>query len=177
MKKTKKLKKLLSLCLIAVTFVTMLVVPANAASSTIRCYTISTGNTTAYSSASLKTKSGTIYASDELYIVATSSSYSNSIKVSYPTSSGRKTGWISKSKVVLATTGKTRYAKQKITTYRRNSTANTYGYISKGDKVTVIGTKGSYTQVKYPVSTGYKFAWIKTTDANKYLSTSVIIVL
>ncbi|MCD7837601.1 MAG: hypothetical protein LUG65_01660 [Clostridiales bacterium] len=30
MKKTKKLKKLLSLCLIAVTFVTMLVVPANA---------------------------------------------------------------------------------------------------------------------------------------------------
>ncbi|MCD8050957.1 MAG: hypothetical protein LUE89_04675 [Clostridiales bacterium] len=173
----KKLKKLLSLCLIAATFAAMLVVPANAASSTIRCYTISSGNTTAYSSASLKTKSGTIYASDELYVVATSSSYPNSIKVSYPTSSGRKTGWISKSKIVLSSTGKTKWATKKITTYRRNSTAKTYGSISKYDKVTVLGTKGSYTQVKYPISGGYKFAWIKTTDANKYLSTSVIIVL
>ncbi|MCC8075784.1 MAG: hypothetical protein LIO95_07595 [Clostridiales bacterium] len=164
MKKMKKLKKLLSLCLIAATFVTMLVVPANAASSTIRCYTISSGNTTAYSSASLKTKSGTIYASDELYVVAKSSSYPNSIKVSYPTSSGRKTGWISKSKIVIALTGTTAYATGKMTTYRRASTANTYGYISKGDKVIVIGKRGSYTQVKYPVSNGYKFAWVKTSE-------------
>ncbi|MCD8147888.1 MAG: hypothetical protein LUD84_11555 [Clostridiales bacterium] len=169
----KKLKKLLSLCLIAATFVTMLVVPANAASSTIRCYTISSGNTTAYSSSSLKTKSGTIYGSDELYVLSTSGS---KVKVSYPTSSGRKTGWISKSKIVVATSGKTKYAWKKITTYRRASTANTYGYISKGDKVTVIGTKGSYTQVKYPISGGYKFAWIKTSDA-QYLSIATLKII
>ena len=37
------------------------------------------------------------------------------------------------------------------------------------DVVKVLGTYGNYTQVKYPVSGGYKYAFITTANANAYI--------
>lgn len=56
-----------------------------------------------------------------------------------------------------------------VTTYRRASANQSYGYIAKGDSAKVLGASGSYTQIKYPVSGGYKYAFIRTTDLNTYL--------
>lgn len=166
-------KRILSLFLAVVTVISLFTVPASAwSAANTKCYTISSGNTTAYTSTSLTTKVGTIYGSDELSILGVYNTNNGVVfKVRYPISNGTKNGYISSSKVLVSTNAKTRYATKKITTYRRNSTSNTYGSISANDEVLVLGTKGSFTQVRYPVSGGYKFAWITNSDANSYLKT------
>ena len=142
--------------------------PVMAATPFIKCYTITTGNTVVYNSTSTSSgRRGTIFGSDEIKITE---AYSNGfLKVEYPTAKGTKSGYILKSDVVTSTSGTTKYATAKITTYRRNSTSSTYGSIYKNDSVMVLGSRGSFTQVRYPISGGFKFAWIKTTDANNYL--------
>lgn len=129
-----------------------------AASSTTKCYTISTGNTQVYSDTGLTKKYGTIYDTDELTVGTVKSSYS---KVTYPIAGGKtKTGYIKTSAILLSTTGSSYTSGGKVTTYKRPGGAE-YGYISKGDKVTKLGVKGSYTQVRYPVSGGYKYGFIR----------------
>ena len=137
----------------------------------IKCYTITTGNTKVYNSTSKSSgRRGTIYGSDEIKIL---SAYSNGfLLVDYPTSWGRKNGYILKSDVVIKLSGTTKYAAKKITTYRRNSTTNSYGSIYKDDEVMVLGSRGDFTQVRYPISGGFKFAWIRNSDANYYLKNS-----
>jgi surface antigen len=165
----KALRKFVSILLV-VAVTCSFITSSFAASSTRKCYTISASNTTVYSNTGLSTRYGTIYPTDELTVVTVTSRY---CKVTYPVSGGTKTGYIPTSAILTGTSSSnTKIASAKITTYRRNSTSNTYGSISKGDTVAILGTKGSYTQVKYPVSSGYKYAFIKTSDANSYLGTS-----
>ena len=145
---------------------------AFAATATRKGYTISNSNVTAYSDTALTKKLGTIYPTDELVILDVTSKY---VKLTYPISGGTKTGYVPTSAVLMQTSGTNKTATAKITTYRRNSTSSTYGYIAIGDNVLLLGTKGDYTQVKYPVgSNSYKYAFIKTGDANKYLGTGKV---
>lgn len=132
------------------------------AASTRKGFTINTGNTQVYSNTALTKKGGTIYDSDELIILNVTSSYS---QVSYPiTGTNRyKTGYIRTSAILLSTGGKTYTAVRKATTYKRPGGAS-YGYVAKGDKVMELGRKGGYIQLKYPVSGGFKYAFVREAD-------------
>lgn len=135
----------------------------------VKCFTISTGNNTpAYSSSSLKTKIGTIYGTDELYVYSINDSWAY---VSFPTSKGRKYGYISTS--VITKNNKSHSsgnATAKITTYKRAGSIS-YGYVSAGDYVMKIAESGNYSQIFYPVGAMWKLAWISTSNYNKYVST------
>lgn len=140
------------------------------AASTRKCYTIVNGNTAVYSNTALTKRYGTIYKSDEITVISVTGKYS---KVSYPVSGGRtKTGYISTGSILTGTTGNTYVAKAKITTYRRPG-GSSYGYITSGDRVMVLGSYGSYTQVKYPVKGGYKYGFVTTDNANRYIKGKV----
>lgn len=166
----KHFRRLLSLLMAVAVTCSLLAVPSFAAGDTRKCYTISSSNTTAYSNTGLSSKLGTIYPTDELTVLEVTSKY---CRVTYPTSKGSKTGYIPTSAILTGTSSSNKKtATAKITTYRRNSASNTYGSIYNGDLVSVLGTKGSYTQVKYPVSGGFKYAFITTSDANKYLESA-----
>ncbi len=134
----------------------------------IKTYVISTGNnTTVYQTATSTKKYGTIYASDLITIKGYSGAR---LKVTYPIKGGTKTGYIDKSKV---TGGSINYASdkwtqnKKATAYRRSSGGATIGSLYVGDVVYKIAAKGSYTQVIYPISGGYKMGWIKNSDISK----------
>lgn len=163
MLKRKKISKMLCIILAFVLLMPVLSVNESKAAGFIKCYTIYNGNTTVYTSSSLRTKLGTIFASDELRILEIQKNY---VKVTYPISRGTKTGYIPTSAVLLATGGYRKTATRNITTYKRNSTSYYYGYIAKGDKVNVLGSRGNFTQVCYPVSGGNKIGWIRTSDAS-----------
>ena len=126
-------------------------------------YTINNGNTNVYSNTSLKSKIGAIYASDEVTVNWFNNSVAN---VTYPISKGTKTGYVPVSAMLTQTYGPTYTAKAKVTTYRRPGGAS-YGYIAVGDAVGVLGTSGGYVQVRYPVSGGYKYAFITNSDLAK----------
>lgn len=160
---TRFICMLLLICM-ALACVPQLLPPAQAASTT-KGFTISAKNTTVFKDTAMKTKLGTIFPDDELILVQITNSYT---KVTYGVTgtSRTKTGYIPTSAVLIKPSGSVITAGAKITTYRRNSTASTYGYIAKGDKVTILGTKGDFTQVKYPVSGGYKIAFVKTSALN-----------
>ena len=139
--------------------------PAYAA-YTRKCYLINNANTTVYSNSGLTRRYGTIYGSDEITVLYVSSRY---CRVSYPISWSRsKTGYIPTSAILTGTSGNTYTASAQVTTYRRPN-GYSYGYISRGDRVTILGTYGNYTQVKYPVSNGHKYGFITTANANAYI--------
>ncbi len=166
-------KRFLSIILMVAIITALCVSPVMAWSAkNTKCYTITSGNTMVYNSNSTSSgKKGTIFGTDEITILE---SYSNGFYyVEYPIARGTKQGFILKSDVLINTSASNRYATAKIPTYRRNSNSNSYGSIYKNDKVLVFGTRGNYTQVRYPVSGGYKFAWISNSDANKYLKEEV----
>lgn len=141
---------------------------ATPAFAAIKCYTISSGNTTVYSNTGLSNKLGAIYGSDEITVNTVTDRY---CKVTYPISRGTKTGYIPTSAILTKTLGSSISAKAKVTTYRRPN-GSSYGYISVGDSVKVLGTYGNYRQVKYPVSGGYKYAFITSSDYNKIAGSS-----
>lgn len=135
---------------------------ASPAFAAIKCYSIPTSNTTVYSNTGLTTKYGAIYASDEITVNTVTDRY---CKVTYPVSKGTKTGYIATSAILTATMGPQQTANRKITTYRRPG-GSSYGYIAAGDSCKILGTYGNYRQVKYPVSGGYKYAFITNSDYN-----------
>lgn len=171
--KSGLLKTILAVALAVAVFTAMFPATSSAA-STRKCYTISTGSTPVYSNTGLTKKYGTIYDTDELTVITVKSKYS---KVKYPISGGKtKTGYIKTSVILLNTTGSSYTSDAKVTTYKRPGGAE-YGYISKGDKVVKLGVKGSYTQVKYPVSDGYKYGFIRNSASSPKPDTSGNIVL
>lgn len=174
MAKTKKVTRILSALLLVCMMLTAVpqLLPSAHAASTVKCYTIANSNTTVYSDTGLSKKMGTIYPTDELTISQITEKY---VKATYNVtgSSKTKTGYIPRSAVMLSTSGTAFTASGKITTYRRNSTSNSYGYIAKGDKCVILGTKGNYTQVKYPVSGGYKVAFVLTSALGTQKSITV----
>lgn len=139
----------------------------------IKTYVISkSNNTTVYQTATSTKKYGTIYASDLITIKGYSGSR---LKVTYPITGGTKTGYIDKSKV---TAGSINYASdkwtqnKKVTAYRRSGGGSTIGSLYVGDVVYKVATSGSYTQVIYPISGGYKMGWIRNSDISKKAATS-----
>ena len=142
--------------------------PAKASAATIRSYTIGSGNTTVYSNTRLSKRYGTIYGSDELRVLRVTDRY---CKVTYPVSRGTKTGYIQTRALLTKTTGGSYRSRAKIIAYKHPG-GGSYGYISGGDTVKVLGTYGNYTQVKYPVSGGYKYAFIATSSCNSYITSS-----
>lgn len=134
--------------------------------STIKCYLIGNSNVKVYSDSSFTRQCGTVFPSDEITLLSATSSYS---WISYPISGGRtKKGYIRNSAIVTAVSGYVYTAKGKVLAYRRPNGAY-YGYIAAGDRVLVLGTWGNYTQVRYPVSTGYKLAFVRTSDVNTWI--------
>lgn len=127
---------------------------------TQKCYTIETSNTPVYSNANLTSRIGAVYGSDEVRINSFSSNRA-AANVTYPTSRGSKSGWIRTSAILSATGGNAYASKGRFTTYRRPGGAS-YGAVYKGDQVVVLGRKGNWTQIRYPISGGYKFAWAST---------------
>ena len=163
MSKKKLMSKFLCLMLLVTMLLPTLGTHESYAAGFMKCYTISSGYTKVYNSPSFQTKIGTIYPTDELLIREIERSY---LKVTYPLSrGGTRDGYIPTSAVLLATGGYTKEAVRRITTYRRDSTSKSYGYIDAGDKVIVLGTRGNFTQICYPVSGGNKIGWIRSSDA------------
>lgn len=139
------------------------------AAATMKGYTIGTSNTRVYSNSGLTTGMGWIYPSDEVIIREVTNQY---CYVTYPVTGGTKSGYIATGAILLSNSGISKTATATVTTYRRANSNQTYGYVAKGDSVLVLGTRGSYTQIRYPVSGGYKFAFISTANANRYLSSN-----
>jgi hypothetical protein len=140
----------------------MLMMPLSALAAN-KGYTILSSNTILYKNTRLTTYYGTIFGSDELTIHSISNSYAY---VTCPITGGKtKTGYVKLSALFTATSGKTYKAKSKVITYRRPGGAS-YGYVAAGDSVLVLGKSGSYTQIRYPVSGGYKYAFVTTSDLN-----------
>ncbi|MBR4319792.1 MAG: RICIN domain-containing protein, partial [Oscillospiraceae bacterium] len=124
-----------------------------------------------YSNANLSSpeKGRYIYGDTDLlyvYKVAKNSSGKWYAYVSYPTSGGRRKVYVPLSTITTETQLKTaRSATAKITTYKKANNTS-FGYIDKGDRLWYAGKSGNYTRVIYPVTNGYKMAFIKTTDYN-----------
>lgn len=164
----KNLKKLISMLLLFTIMMNLFRTPVPAA-SVRKCYTISSSNTRVYSNTGLTRGSGWIYGSDEVTVLDIHDKYS---WVKYPVSrGGTKKGYIATKDILTAVSGNNYKAGARITTYRRPGGAS-YGYIDRNDTVMVLGKTGNYTQVKYPVSGGYKYAFITTGNAEKYLTGS-----
>ncbi len=164
----KKIKNQIVMLMILTVMLGVFCIPVCAA-STRKCYTIKSSNTRVYSNTRLTNGYGWIYGSDEITVLDVTSRYS---RVRYPISGGRtKTGYIATSAILTAETGDSYRAAARVTTYRRPGGAS-YGYIDRNDKVMVLGKSGGYTQVKYPVSSGYKYAFVKTDDVKRYITGS-----
>jgi murein DD-endopeptidase MepM/ murein hydrolase activator NlpD len=133
-------------------------------SGTTKCYTISaSGRATTYTTSLMNVVSGYIErATDEIWITQISG---NKAYGSYPISGGRKNAWFYLYEVAYENTSHTSFkATQLITTYARNTLSVSYGSISNGDTVTVVFNDGTRAQVIYPISGGYKIAWIKSSS-------------
>lgn len=180
----RKMKKSIS-ALVAVIILCSLAVPKAMAASIsaipisvsssryIRGYCVAVHDTSkkrahVYTNAALTKRNSNEYIdgmNDEIRIIGRSSKY-NSLLVSYPTSKGRKKRYIPTGVVFSTNTWKKIIASSKCQTYKFKNGKYKYGSISSGDTVWVYNTSGSYTRVIYPVSGGYKMAWVKNNDLN-----------
>lgn len=153
-------------------------IPNLSNSEYIRVYPLSMENDTyVYTTSSLSTRgtaspkrayNAVIYASDEIYVYSMDNF---SAYISYPTSYGRKYGYISVSAITPNNYSQNeKISSAKITTYKHVGSYE-YGYISKGDQVYTVAQSGNYTQVVYPVGLNYKMGWITTSSYNKYINT------
>lgn len=104
---------------------------------------------------------------DTLYIFQITSSY---IKLSYPTSSGRKKGYVARGDLIgVSAPSHASKANGKATTYVSPG-GSSYGYFESGDQVYSVGTSGAYTAVIYEAKSNnrrYKLGWVKTDDYNR----------
>jgi len=152
---------------------------ADAASNYFRAYPLSTSNNTkVYMTNTLK-KRGTsspkkaynavVYASDEMYVYRLTEDYAY---ISYPTSSGRRYGYVKMSDIsALNYRNNAKTSQATITTYKRAGRGK-YGSISKGDSVYSLAKNGNYVQVVYPVGSNYKIGWITLSNYNTYINVS-----
>ena len=156
--------KVKSVMMLTILFATMVYFTVSA-SAAEKGYSINTGNTRVYSNTGCTNGYGWIYDSDEVIINQITNNY---MKVTYPVSKGTKTGYVKTSAFLTKTASWISYSRGKITTYKRPN-GGTYGYIAKGDKVYIYTWSKGFLQIKYPVSGGWKYAFIRETDYNNYL--------
>lgn len=109
---------------------------------------------------------------DVLYVYEITSSY---VKASFPTSNGRRTGYIARADLNISSApSNVSKATGKATTYATPG-GKSYGYFESGDQVYAVGASGSYTATLYEAKSGnrrWKLGWVKTDDYNRYCSAS-----
>ena len=100
------------------------------------------------------------------------------VHVTYPVNGGTKSGYVYLNDFVPSssklTTFYTTTVTQQTDTFRKPDMAISYGWVSVGDQITVVGKSGNKLQVLYPVDTeyggGFKLAWIYDTYIKKNLT-------
>ena len=141
----------------------------------------SSGKVYAYTSSSLKSKTGGYIAcsTDECKIIEIKG---NTVKVTYPVSKGTKTAWFSREaftyRNLASEAAKSSFtAKTKATTYKWKGKSSTFGSVAKGDKCYLLrGNEDSdWVQIIYPVSKGHKMGWVKGSDYAKMTKKTVTI--
>ncbi|MCC8046480.1 MAG: M23 family metallopeptidase [Clostridiales bacterium] len=135
------------------------------ASGTIYVYTTSSlskrGTSSPYKAYNAYVSSG-----DEVYIFSMTSSYAY---ISYPTTSGRRKGYVKTSSLTANDYSKSAAkSTAQINVYKKIGGA-VYGYIAKNDSVYAVARSGNYTQVIYPAGSLYKMGWISNTYYDKYI--------
>lgn len=146
--------------------------PSISSSKPIKCYTLnSSGKVYAYTDSSLKTKTGGYIAcaTDECQILKISG---NAVQVKYPVSKGTKTAWFSRKAFTncnISGGAAEKWTQNgKISTvYKQSGKVWSGSSVSSGDVCYKLATNGNYTQILYPISGGYKMAWVKTSDIKK----------
>ena len=90
----------------------------------------------------------------------------NYVKVNFPTSQGRKVGYVKTSTILgVSASSQVVTSNAKVTTYQYASKDKSYGYIAVNDTVYKCGTtKSGYVLVIYNVSGGYKAGFITNSD-------------
>ena len=144
-------------------------------SSSAYCEYVSPGKISVYRDSGLTTRGASnrsynayIDGGDVLKIYEITGSYTY---LSYPTSSGSKTGYVKTSSLFgVSTPSEKVTSRGKVTTYKTTSGSQS-GYVASGDEVYKLGSagNGSYTLVMYTAKSGsraYKAAFVKTSDYN-----------
>lgn len=181
------MKKLKKTCILALSLAASIIfgstapakaaVPNLSANSYIKMYTLSTRNDTyVYTDSSLSTRGTSspyrrykscIYANDEIYVYSMDPSYAY---VSYPTSSGRRYGYVRTSSLTLNNDSQgAKTSSGTVTTYRRAGSSK-YGYVEKGDQVYTLATSNGYKQIIYTTGSNWKCGWVKNSEYNRYIS-------
>ena len=152
-------------CALAVILLScMLAETVEASASKGKCYSISTGKTTVYTTSSLRKKCGTVSGSKEIRILSISK---KACKIAYTDSDGRtKKGYIPTRAILRETDGKSCRLQKKLTIYRRPG-GKSLGSIAGGSKIQVLGTSGKYTQIRCKRSGSTWFAFVKTAALKK----------
>ncbi len=134
------------------------------ATKTINVYR-NTALKTRGTSSPAKSYSAYISKNDVCRIYKITASYT---QINYPTSNGRRTGYVSTKTLFNGKTAPVEAvtSKGKVTTYVAPG-GKTYGNTVKGDKVYACGTSSGYTAIIYTAKSGkraYKYGWVKNAD-------------
>lgn len=119
-----------------------------------------------------KSYGAAVYKGDVCRIYEVTSSY---VKLGYPTSSGYKTAYVSRSNVIPASgVQATTKAGAEVTVYSTPG-GSKYGYTEVGDTVYKVGTSGNYTAIIYTAKSksgnrAFKFGYVKTSQYNSSLT-------
>ncbi|MDR2750779.1 MAG: RICIN domain-containing protein [Clostridiales bacterium] len=143
--------------------------PSVSSSNYITVYATSTGNNTAVYNSSHNVESNRyIYGSDDLRVIGIDGDWA---KITYPVSGGRREAYIPLSTFTDRNVNSvTSTARANLTVYRRADGGTTLGSIYSGDSVTKIAERNGYSQVIYPVSSGWKCGYISNSSYNDYIS-------
>ena len=188
----KTLKRALCLLLVFSTMCSLFVGSVSAASTTpydalssscyAKVFTLATsGRQTVYTKSDLKTPGNNTgacnawidCAADELWLMdvgVTNGQYW--AHVSYPVSSGRRTGFIplsaltSNSHAVKSTSSGKFYCSPRL----GKAVSSSY-YVAASDVIWLVAVNGSQVQLLYPTSSGYRLAWAAKSDYVKYCGT------
>lgn len=185
----KTMKRTLCLLLVFATMCTLFIGSVSAASTTAydalsssryaKVYTLATsGRQTVYTKSDLKTPGNNTgacnawidCAADELRLMdvgVTNGQYW--AYVSYPVSSGRRTGYIPLSALTANTHAIKSVSSGKFYCCPRlGKSASSSYYVAGSDVVWLLAVNGSQVQLLYPTSSGYRIAWASKSDYEKY---------
>lgn len=178
----KTTKRIVSMVLVLVTLCSVLAIPTFAASwpslsssgyaemishSDIAVYR-NTGLTTRGTSSPAKSYNAYVSRNDKVYIYKVTGSYT---QLSYPTSSGRRVGYV-KTKDLLGVTAPAESftASAKVTTYTNAGLSNRSGNTASGDAVYKLGTTSGAVLILYTAVSGsraYKAAFVSKAEYEK----------
>lgn len=175
----KKLTKLLTMLLSLAMVFTMCIPSAFAASDTasvtasddkpVTAQLIDNKNEPVYKDVALKNKIGTVYGRDTFKILRIDLK-KNVIYIEYPVDTGgTKQGFLKASKVFLSLSGTSCKASGRFNTYWHCDNSKSAGNVDRNDLSLLLGKKGNFYQVFYPVSGGFKVAFARSSDVEKYL--------